>query len=254
MSGGGPHAAAGTSHSGSRPPPLPALPAPGPCRGPSLPWAPVESGSQGHLDFWAPNWKPHPGRSIPLHIPLPRHLRPLQIPSKCMRGSPSPDTWAICGSHLDAWVPPRTPHGHWGPLQFCTPQKPGSPMEHPPWTPRSPIDPPPAPTPASPTYPPFPTGCLVSSQSPSCRHSGPLMHPSPAPLCVCLSFPYGLGLSRIPPNPPCLFYAGPSWAQWARIQEEGQGKKQSPADGWGGEGARCPGSPTPPHGPPKAIR
>lgn len=152
-----------------------------------------------------------------------------------MHGDPAPDTWAVCGSHLDAWVPYRTPHGHLGPLQFRTPQKPGSPMEHPPWKLGSPIDPPPAPTCGSPTYPPSPTACLGSSQSPPADTLVP--YASLTRTCMCASVSLmASGVSGIPPTPPRLFYSGPSWAQWARIQEEGQGKEQGPADVWGEPG------------------
>lgn len=122
------------------------------------------------------------------------------------------------------------------------------PLQQPPWTPGSPTDPPPALTPGCPTYPPSHTGCWGSSESPP---ADTLHIPHPH-LCVCLSFPYGLEVSGIPPTSPRRFYTGPSWAQWARIQEEGQGKEQGPADVQAE--ARHSGGPTPPRRPPKVIR
>lgn len=192
---------------------------------------------QGHVDFRSPHWKPHPGCSIPLQIPPPRHLSPLQIPSKCMGTPPR------CLGHL--WIPPGCP----GPLQN-TPWTPGCPsVLHSPeaWVPYGapPLDPwvPYRSMPCPDTWIAYisslPHWMLRLLTVPSCRHSGPLRIPHPH-LCVCLSFPYGLGVSAIPPTPLCLFYTGPSWAQWAGIQEEGQGKEQGPAVEGGG-GGREPG-------------
>ena len=173
MSGGGPHAAAGTSHSGSRPPPLPALPAAGPCIGPSPPWAPVESGVRAIRTSGPPTGNPTLDARFFYKFPLPDTWAPYKSPL---------NEWGPLPGHLGhLWIPP----GCLGPLQFCTPQKPGSPLEHPPWTPGSPIDPPLAPTPGTPTHPPSPTGCLGSSQSPPADTLVP--YASLTRTCVCAS-------------------------------------------------------------------
>lgn len=180
---------------------------------------------QVYLEFWDPYWKSHRRRSIPLQIPPPQ--TPLQIPSKCT-GTPPPwtpvsatATPSTPGPSVDpTWVP-RSPTEHpmdtWVPYSSAPTQMPGSPMEHTPWTPGSPTDLPSALTPVSPTYPPTPTGCWGSSESPPAD----TLHIPHLHLYVCLSFPYGLRVSGIPPTSPHCFYTGPSWGQWARIQEEG---------------------------------
>lgn len=146
-----------------------------------------------------------------------------------MPGGPSLDSWAICGF---TWMHrfPKVMHSPEVSVPHGTPCS----CSSDPWLPYRST---PCPRSRMPYTASLPHWMLKFLTDPSHSHSGPqcTLHPH---LCARLSFPYGLRVSRIPPTPLHLFYTGPSCAQWARIQEEGQGKEQGPVDVWGKPGVQ----------------
>lgn len=150
------------------------------------------------------------------------------------------NTWAICRSYLGASVPDRTPHGHLGPLQFCTHPDAWVPYgTHPldPWLPyRSAL----CPDTCIPYISSHPHWMLGFLRVPSRRHP---THPSPAPVCVP-QFPLWPQGLRDPSHFPALLLYWPQLGPMGKDPGGGVGQRARSSRRVGGsQASRRPHSP-----------